>query len=142
MSIQDWILNVGYLSQQPFLFQGTVRDNLALRVPDATVNEDQVLELVEHLQLGECLGDPLQFELQEEAATVEANNSGWPCCAPCSRPSCPHLGRATSALDSVLRDAVFQPLKERAQAGCNVILVTHDKELAHLRDTVLNLDAA
>ena len=52
------------------------------------------------------------------------------------------LDEATSALDSALRDVVFQLLKERAQAGCNVILVTHDKELAQRCDTVLNLDAA
>ena len=52
------------------------------------------------------------------------------------------LDEATSALDSALRDVVFQLLKERAQAGCNVILVTHDKELAQQCDTVLNLDAA
>ena len=70
MSIQDWILNVGYLSQQPFLFQGTVRDNLTLRVPDATVNEEKVLELVEHLQLGECLGATrCNSNCKKEAAT-------------------------------------------------------------------------
>ena len=52
------------------------------------------------------------------------------------------LDEATSALDSELRDVVFQLLKERAQAGCNVIIVTHDNQLAKQCDTILNLDAA
>ena len=145
VSIQDWILNVGYLSQQPFLFQGTVRDNLTLRVPDATVNEDKVLELVEHLQLGECLGgDPLQFELQEGGSNLSGGQQQRLALLRALQVDRPVLilDEATSALDSALRDVVFQLLKERAQAGCNVILVTHDKELAQQCDTVLNLDAA
>ena len=145
VSIHDWILNVGYLSQQPFLFQGTVRDNLTLRVPDATVHEDKVLELVEHLQLGECLGaDPLQFELQEGGSNLSGGQQQRLALLRALQIDRPVLilDEATSALDSALRDVVFQLLKERAQAGCNVILVTHDKELAQRCDTVLNLDAA
>ena len=49
------------------------------------------------------------------------------------------LDEATSALDSELRDVVFGLLRERAQEGCNVILVTHDKELAEQCDDVLDL---
>ena len=30
LGLHDWLLHVGYLSQQPFLFQGSVRDNLTL----------------------------------------------------------------------------------------------------------------
>lgn len=145
VSIQDWILNVGYLSQQPFLFQGTVRDNLTLRVPDATVNEDKVLELVEHLQLGQCLGgDPLQFELQEGGSNLSGGQQQRLALLRALQVDRPVLilDEATSALDSVLRDVVFQLLKARTQAGCNVVLVTHDKELAQQCDTVLNLDVA
>ena len=51
------------------------------------------------------------------------------------------LDEATSALDSELRDVVFDLLQERAAAGCNVILATHDKELAQRCDEILNLGA-
>ena len=49
------------------------------------------------------------------------------------------LDEATSALDGELRAVVFDLLRERAEAGCNVILVTHDRELAQQCDDVLDL---
>ena len=84
LSIHDWILNVGYLSQQPFLFQGTVKENHTLRIPGAIVNEQKALELVQQLHLSECLGpNPLEFELQEGGSNLSGgNSSGWRCCAP------------------------------------------------------------
>ena len=42
-------------------------------------------------------------------------------------------------LDGELRDVVFDLLQKRASMGCNVILVTHDKELANRCDDVLDL---
>ena len=49
------------------------------------------------------------------------------------------LDEATSALDANKRDAVFDLLRERAESGTNVLLITHDMELARKCDTVLNL---
>jgi putative ABC transport system ATP-binding protein len=50
------------------------------------------------------------------------------------------LDEATSALDRALRDVVFELLRERAAQGCNVILVTHDRELSARCDDVLELE--
>jgi len=49
------------------------------------------------------------------------------------------LDEATSALDHNLRDVVFGLLRERANSGCNVILVTHDMALADKCDDILSL---
>ena len=64
--VKAWLANIGYLSQQPFLFNGTVRENLTMRVPNMTVDEEEVNRLIAHLDLTDCLGDePLEFELLE-----------------------------------------------------------------------------
>jgi putative ABC transport system ATP-binding protein len=52
------------------------------------------------------------------------------------------LDEATSALDGSKRDAVFELLRNRANSGTNVILVTHDISLAKQCDTLLDLGNA
>ena len=42
--------------------------------------------------------------------------------------------------DAELRDVVFALLRDRASQGCNVILVTHDRELADRCDDVFELN--
>ena len=142
IDLHSWILNVGYLSQQPFLFQGTVRDNLTLRVPGATINESLVQRLIQQLNLEECLGSsPLDFELQEGGSNLSGGQQQRLALLRALQIQRPVLilDEATSALDHKLRDVVFELLRQRANDGCNVILVTHDTELADRCDDVLDL---
>ena len=133
---------MGYLSQQPFLFQGSVRDNLTLRVPGATLNEERVTSLIQKLHLDDCLGNnPLEFGLHEGGSNLSGGQQQRLALLRALQVHRPVLilDEATSALDSELRDVVFDLLRERAAAGCNVILVTHDNELAQRCDDVLDL---
>ena len=144
LDLHDWILHVGYLSQQPFLFQGTVRDNLTLRVPGAVLNENLLASLIQKLKLDDCLGSqPLEFQLHEGGSNLSGGQQQRLALLRALQIQRPVLilDEATSALDSELRDVVFGLLRERAQAGCNVILVTHDNELAEQCDDVLDLGA-
>ena len=139
---QEWISQVGYLSQKPFLFQGSVRENLTLRVPGAVLDEGLVKSLIQKLQLSDCLGsNPLDFELQEGGSNLSGGQQQRLALLRALQVQRPVLilDEATSALDNELRDVVFSLLKERASSGCNVILVTHDRELALRCDDVLNL---
>ncbi len=142
LTLADWILNVGYLSQQPFLFQGTVRDNLTLRVPGAQVDEVLVHQLMRILQLEECLGGaPLDFQLQEGGCNLSGGQQQRLALLRALQVHRPVLilDEATSALDTELRDVVFALLRDRASQGCNVILVTHDREIAKRCDDVVEL---
>ncbi len=142
LDLHDWILHVGYLSQQPFLFQGSVRDNLTLRVPGATLNEELVRSLIQKLKLDDCLGtQPLEFGLHEGGNNLSGGQQQRLALLRALQVQRPVLilDEATSALDSELRDVVFDLLRERSDSGCNVILVTHDNELAQRCDDVLDL---
>jgi len=144
IDLHSWILNVGYLSQQPFLFAGSVRDNLTLRVPGASVNEDLVNRLIQQLSLAECLGSsPLEFQLQEGGSNLSGGQQQRLALLRALQIQRPVLilDEATSALDHALRDVVFELLRKRADEGCNIILVTHDKALASKCDDVLDLGA-
>lgn len=142
IDLHSWILNVGYLSQQPFLFHGSVRDNLTLRVPSATINESLVYQLIQQLDLEECLGSsPLDFELQEGGSNLSGGQQQRLALLRALQIQRPVLilDEATSALDQTLRDVVIELLKQRADSGCNVILVTHDTTIAQKCDTLLDL---
>ena len=143
IDLNDWIFHVGYLSQKPFLFQGSVRDNLTLRMPGATLNDELVNSLILKLKLDECLGAcPLDFGLHEGGSNLSGGQQQRLALLRALQFNKPVLilDEATSALDGNLRDDVFDLLQERAAAGCNVILITHDDELADRCDDILSLD--
>ena len=145
LRIHEWILNVGYLSQQPFLFEGSVRDNLTLRVPGATINEQQVDFLLKELKLQDCLGEnPLDFVLQEGGSNLSGGQQQRLALLRALQAQRPVLilDEATSALDSELRDIVFNLLRKRAEEHCNVLLVTHDLKLAQRCDDILDLGSS
>jgi ABC-type multidrug transport system fused ATPase/permease subunit len=143
LPLSEWILHVGYLSQQPFLFQGTVRENLTLRVRGAQIDEVAVHQLIRILRLEECLGSsPLDFILQEGGSNLSGGQQQRLALLRALQLHRPVLilDEATSALDAELRDVVFALLRDRASLGCNVILVTHDRELADRCDDVFELN--
>jgi len=140
--LKAWLANIGYLSQQPFLFNGSVRENLTMRVPNMTVDEEAVNRLIARLDLTDCLGDePLDFELLEGGNNLSGGQQQRLAIMRALRNQRPVLilDEATSALDGLKRDAVFELLRKRADAGTNVLLITHDMSLAEQCDTVLDL---
>ena len=139
---QQWLQLVGYLGQHPFLFKGTVRENLTLRIPGVEVDDSMANHLIDELKLRECLGqNPLEFKVQEGGSNLSGGQQQRLALLRAMQVKRPVLilDEATSALDPKLRNVVFKLLRERALEGSNVILVTHDSELASQCDNVLDL---
>ena len=144
-NLHQWLFNLGYLSQSPFLFQGSVRENLTLRVPGAVTNERLIDQLVDELELRECLGaNHMEFQIHEGGSNLSGGQQQRLALLRALQVTRPLLilDEATSALDAGLRDVVFRILRERAAQGTNIILVTHDPELARECDSVLDLGLA
>jgi ABC-type multidrug transport system fused ATPase/permease subunit len=145
MPLKSWLSHIGYLSQHPFLFSGSLRENLTMRVPNMVVDEIQFEKLIEHLGLTDCLGKtPLDFNLFEGGNNLSGGQQQRIAILRALRMDRPVLilDEATSALDGSKRDAVFELLRNRANSGTNVILVTHDISLAKQCDTLLDLGNA
>ena len=142
IGMQDWLGQVGYLSQSPFLFNGTVEENLTMRIPGVSIDVDIVHELIGKLGLEECLGnEPLKFELLEGGSNLSGGQQQRLAIlrALIYDRSVLILDEATSALDRQNRDNVLSLLRERAKRGVTVLLITHDTEVAEQCDTCLNL---
>lgn len=142
-SRDSWLAELGYLSQQPFFFSGSVRDNLTFRAPGRTLDEGLVLDLIEKLGLEDCLGDtPLSFMLNEAGNNLSGGQQQRLALLRSLQVETKVLllDEATSALDVGSRDKVFRILKARAEAGTLILIITHDRELAGMCDAVLDLE--
>ena len=140
----DWLVCMSYLSQQPYLFRGSVRDNLTLRVKGRTVDESQVLSMVQRLGLEDCLGEaPLEFHLNEGGTNLSGGQQQRLALVRALQVVQPilFLDEATSALDDATRDSVFDVLKELTSKGVNIIIITHDRKLAAMCDEILDLES-
>lgn len=143
LKANNWLSQVGYLSQSPFLFQGTVMDNLKMGMDGTHVDESAFHDLCCQLQLTDCLGqDPLKFHLHEGGNNLSGGQRQRLALARALL--FPRkiliLDEATSALDDALKETVHQILQNRARKGDTIILVTHDERLAQKCDAILNLE--
>ena len=139
---KNWLKHVGYLSQQPFLFKGTVEDNFTFRNPEVSLDRMQIEQLVDRLELRAALGeDALRFELNEGGSNLSGGQQQRLALLRALQVDSPvlMLDEATSALDEKTRDVVFKLLREKASLGHLVILITHDASLANRCDHTLNL---
>lgn len=152
----DWLNATSYLSQSPFLFPGSIRDNLTMRIPDFEIDEEKTLSLIERLGLMDALEPqravdgaeepeddegPLAFTLKDGGENLSGGQQqriGLLRSLQVHRPVM-ILDEATSDLDDTSRDAVFDILKERCEAGCTIIMVTHDQSIAARCHHNLNL---
>ncbi len=143
-SRESWLTELGYLSQQPFFFGGSVKDNLTFRAPGRSVDVELVVDLVERLGLRECLGEqPLHFTLNEAGSNLSGGQQQRLALLRSLQIDSRvlFLDEATSALDVESRDRVFSILRERAERGTLIIIITHDRELAAMCDEILDLEA-
>ena len=139
---QNWLENVGYLSQQPFLFKGTVEHNFTFRNPEIVLDQEFIAKLMERLGLHDVLGrEGLKFELNEGGSNLSGGQQQRLALLRALQTKSPvlMLDEATSALDENTRDMVFELLRDKAAGGDMVILITHDMSLAERCDDMLNL---
>ena len=100
--------------------------------------------MVQRLGLEDCLGEaPLDFHLNEGGTNLSGGQQQRLALVRALQVVQPilFLDEATSALDDATRDSVFGVLKELTDMGVNIIIITHDRELASNCDDVLDLEA-
>ena len=139
---KDWLRCISYVSQSPYFFAGTLEENLTFRHPDRTLNAPLVAKWIAALKLNATLGpEPLRFHIAEGGNNLSGGEKQRLALLRALLQNHPVLilDEATSALDTDNRDAVFQLLQKQAEDGINIILITHDRSLSAMCDSVLDL---
>jgi ATP-binding cassette subfamily B protein len=125
---------IGVVSQEPFIFSGTVRENIALGRPGAT--PDEVIRAARAAGLDEFIaGLPQRYEtvIGERGANLSGGQRQRLAIARAllKEPEILIFDEATSHLDTATERAIQRNLKA-ALAGKTVILVAH--RLSTIRD--------
>lgn len=141
-SREYWLNHFNYLSQNPYLFEGTLLQNILLHRSENGIDKLRISRLIEALELTDLLGaNPLQFRVNEGGENLSGGQQQRIALIRALYELRPILllDEATSALDSRLKLKVMRLLREEAKKGCTVLFVTHDLELSALCDHRLEM---
>lgn len=135
---QSWFDALGMVSQDVFLFDGTLRQNIAFGVPDARIDEASVREAVASAQLTafiDGLDDGLDTRVGERGVRLSGGQRQRIGIARAlyRHPSVLILDEATSALDNATEAQIAETID--ALKGRMTILV-----VAHRLSTIKNAD--
>ncbi len=137
-----WRRRIGYVSQDVFVFNTTIRDNIALG--DETLPEEQIVSAAKLAQLHEFI-----VSLPQGYGTVVGDRglrlSGGQCQrlaiarAILRHPEVLILDEATSALDTLTERAVYEAIRT-LQAEAVVLVIAHRLSTVKEADQILVLD--
>ena len=133
---------VGVVPQEPFLFAGSVRDNVAFGCPDST--DEEALEAAEAVGLSELveqLPEGIHSYVHERGATLSAGERQLLALARTFRyePRVVVLDEATSNLDLESETRVEQAL-DRLLEGRTTIIIAHRLSTAMRADRIAVVD--
>ena len=138
----SWRRHLAWLGQEPQLFHGTIRDNVAMADPSMSdevvrlhLAQAKVLDFVEQQSQG------LDYKVGEQASTLSVGQAQRIALARAlgQKAHLFLLDEPTASLDSHSEQAVQQALRE-SMASATCLMVTHRLDQLHQMDNILVLD--
>lgn len=127
IALASWRRRLGLVSQEPFIFNGTLRDNLTLGRPEATLTEVAAAARAAGLEafIGQ-LPERYETRLGERGANLSGGQRQRLAIARAllQQPDMLIFDEATSHLDTATEQAIQHSLRT-ALAGKTVVLVAH-----------------
>jgi len=133
---------LGIVPQEPFLFHGSIRDNITFARPDAT--EDEIIEAVEAVGLDDLVGrlpQGLDTPCHERGSSLSSGERQLLALARAflARPRVLVLDEATSNLD-LRSEAKIEQALDRLLDGRTAVLIAHRLATAMRADRIAVVD--
>ena len=134
--------HIGVVLQEPFLFSGTVRDNIAYAKEDATMEEiEHAAKMANIAEFIKSLPDGYDTMLGENGATLSGGQKQRLAIARAvlKNPSILILDEATSALDTV-SETVVQEALDNLMEGKTTLIIAHRLSTIRNADKIVVLE--
>ena len=136
-AIKKWPGAIGYVPQEVFISNGTIRENICLGFDATTVDEKLIWDALEGADLAEfvrSIDGHLEFIVGDNGGSLSGGQRQRIGIARSllTKPSLVILDEATSALDSVTEKRISESIL-RLRGNCTVIVVAH--RLSTIRDS-------
>ena len=142
ISLNTYYKNIGYLTQEPMVFDGTIKENLLYSVDIKDINKITDLKLFEILKFAECdFVKDLNTEIGEKGIRLSGGERQRLAIAKLmlKNPEIIILDEPTSALDSFSEDAVTRALDKLFQ-NKTVIIIAHRLQTVRKADKIFVLE--
>ena len=143
-NLRGWQDNIGYVPQNIFLSDNSLRRNIAFGIKDKDINEDRLLKVIEDTQLGSVV-DNLKEGLETSIGEAGVRLSGGQrqrigiARALYHNPSVLVMDEATSALDSETELAVQEAIN-KLKGKKTIIIIAHRLSTVENCDRLLRLE--
>jgi ATP-binding cassette, subfamily C, bacterial CydD len=142
LSIIDWRSHLAWLGQEPQLFHGSVRENVAMA--DPMMSDDTIKSLLEKAQVLDFIeqqAQGLDLPIGEQMAGISVGQAQRIALARALGQNAPLflLDEPTASLDRHSEQAVLSALDE-AMSGASCLMVTHRIDQLSQMDTILVID--
>ncbi|MEX2409817.1 MAG: ABC transporter ATP-binding protein [Candidatus Paceibacterota bacterium] len=128
-NIRGWQQNIGYIPQQIFLLDDTIRRNIAFGIPDDQIDEDKIFEAVKAAQLEELierLPEGIDTIVGERGVLLSGGQQQRIGIARAlyDDPQVLIMDEATSALDNITEKFVINAI-EQLRGDRTIIMIAH-----------------
>ncbi|MCC5914798.1 MAG: ABC transporter ATP-binding protein [Balneolaceae bacterium] len=139
-NIRGWQQNIGYIPQQIFLLDDSVRRNIAFGIPDELIDDNKVLKAVEAAQLGELLErlpKGINTRVGERGVLLSGGQQQRIGIARAlyDNPQVLIMDEATSALDNITEKYVIEAI-EKLRGNRTIIMIAHRLTTVEKCDTI------
>ena len=143
ISLAEWRSKLGYVSQDPFLFEGTLEDNIVMERKHQSSTQD-LDELIKKLSLSELVSkreDSLKFSILEEGRNLSGGQRQRIALARAlyTNPKVLILDEPTSALDSET-EIKFIKFLQQLKSNMVIICVSHSLQMKQNADSVIDFN--
>ncbi len=138
-----WQKKIGFVFQDTYLLDDTLKKNIAIGVNDKDIDEEKIAFSIKHSQLDDFVAS-FKSDVDQTFGDIEQRLSGGQkqrigiARALYNNPEILILDEATSALDYLTEDKILNILKE-LKSKCTIIIVSHKKNTLKICDKIIKL---